>query len=187
MWSAPYTATAGSVLTAAIWNAYVRDDLAYLKGLTDGTGTDSVVIPASLFIANDLSFRFTKNGDSPFLGVDTGDSVEYNRATNTWIFTVGYGLKFTIDGNGKLGGGSFYSSGEVAIPNLSTASFIHGFDEQPRVVWGYWGTSPGDRPNPLENTNVTTVTPRLYNHRPTYSEVNNQSGGTVYVQVHAIR
>ena len=40
-WTTPGTATAGSVLTAAFWNTQVRDNLAELGNLADGTAWES--------------------------------------------------------------------------------------------------------------------------------------------------
>lgn len=41
-WTDPMTAIAGTELTAAQWNAYVRDNLNYLKSVIDGLTFSSV-------------------------------------------------------------------------------------------------------------------------------------------------
>lgn len=67
-WSTPLTATASTALTAAQWNASVRDNLLHLKGLFDtlpvrmAAGTIVVTLTAESFNFTAISFpasRFT--------------------------------------------------------------------------------------------------------------------------------
>jgi hypothetical protein len=51
-WTAPVSYVAGTVATAANMNTYVKDDLTYLNGLLDGTGSGDVTMPGNLILPN---------------------------------------------------------------------------------------------------------------------------------------
>jgi hypothetical protein len=139
-WTTPFTATAGVVLTAAIWNASVRDDVnadhAVLSGTAQAFGT--VFYPTT-----DTGYHLDLVSGDPQAIWDTSDYMWYLRSTNVWTIVIGGNSVITIDANGKITGKGFYSSGEVAITTGSNANFAHGLGARPRVVSGFSSATSG--------------------------------------------
>lgn len=140
-WTAPATAVTGDIIPASFWNTYGRDNLAYLKGLLDGTGSDSVILPGQLRVNGDSNFVVYKNAPYTIVQFDSGDDVLYDRTNNLYLFRVGGVVKWQLDGNGKQTGAGFYDSGEVSVSAGSTQGFSHGLGARPRFIAVYFGTA----------------------------------------------
>lgn len=139
-YSTPFTATAGAVLTAAIWNV-IRDDLNYHQGLLDGTGSGTVTVPGDLQAQNDAHFRMTKIGGFPYLEFDTNDQIAFDRTSNIWYFFINSVAMLNFTSDGKLQGKGFYDSGEVSTLNGGNGAVNHGLGARPRVVFLYYSTT----------------------------------------------
>jgi hypothetical protein len=185
---APFTATAGAVLTSAIWNI-VRDDLNYHQGLLDGTGgAVTVTTPDRFQVAADNNFALYKSGTAIVNLWDTGDALVYQRSTNVWSIQIGGADKLLLDANGKLTGAGFYDSGEVALATGASTNLSHGLTARPRVVIGWFNTASGvpdskTGPVPLA---VSTTVPYISAATGTVVSVTNPTAGTRYVQIYAI-
>jgi hypothetical protein len=168
---APFTATAGAVLTSAIWNI-VRDDLNYHQGLLDGTGgAVTVTTPDRFQVAADNNFALYKSGTAIVNLWDTGDALVYQRSTNVWSIQIGGA-----------------DSGEVALATGASTNLSHGLTARPRVVIGWFNTASGvpdskTGPVPLA---VSTTVPYISAATGTVVSVTNPTAGTRYVQIYAI-
>lgn len=116
-WSVVKTWLTGAILTSAELNTYVRDNLNYLKGVQDGSGTDKIpptaldlTGAASLPIANTTPLPSTPDGAvevARWRGVDQGNTntlrVLLRRLTAGlgWQ-TTAWRLQHDIDGGGNL-------------------------------------------------------------------------------------
>lgn len=132
-WTAPITYVSGAVATAAGMNTYVKDDLAYLKTVVDGT------TPATALEIADANFKIYNNaGVFMLIQFDTGtDDFYYDRTNNLFYWRIGGVNKLSLDGTGKLTGAGFYSSGETSITNGNSATLAHGLGARPRFVAGF--------------------------------------------------
>lgn len=142
-WVSPRTWVASAILTAAQLNTDVRDNLNYLKGLLDGTGSDAVTVPGVLNIMADSLFSFQKTSGDPIWVMDANDWLQWQRASNALRLVIGAVEKFAIDGNGKLTGAGFFDSGEVSIAATGYLSVPHGLPARPRFVSAWGGLSSG--------------------------------------------
>lgn len=190
-WSTPYTATAGTILTAATWNVYVRDDLSYLKGLLDGTGgAVTVRVPSTLELVGDANFNLNIGGGNPILQFDSGpDSFAYIRASNFFQWIVAGGLKMQLDSAGKLTGAGFYDSGELSLAASASSSPSHGLGAKPRFVWGYLSTVSGEVAGTAATAILTgtgTATIFISTVSSTTIVVQNTAGATRYARVLAM-
>src|SRR5688500_13540532 len=157
-WSVPITWVANvTAITAARLNTDLRDNLNYLKGLLDGTGSDTVNVPSTLVINNDILYHLQVNGGNPRILVDTGDLFAFIRASNDWRFITGGADTLTISGAGKLTGTGFYDSGATAIGTSTTVDVAHGLGARPRFVFGYWTTAGAAALDPASATNVNAM------------------------------
>lgn len=190
VWSAPRTWVASvTAITAAALNADLRDNLNYLKGLLDGTGSGDVTVPAGLALNNDSVNKLTKNGSNPIWFMDTLDSFQYDRASNSWWFAVGGTVVLTISSTGQLTGGSFYESTPTSVANTVNQGFTHGLGVQPRWVGAWYGTSgAGNQQNPavVSAVNIAGMVRVQAADSTTISVVNNV-GSTQFVRVVAIK
>jgi hypothetical protein len=151
-WTAPRTWIPGAILAAAQLNTDIRDNLGYLKGLLDGTGSDAVTVPSTIAVANDALFILGKTSGNPLVGFDSTDYLLYDRTSNLFEFFVGGVEKLRLDGNGKLTGAGFYSSGEQAITAGNTITVNHGLAARPRFVGGFFINSSG-----VENAKTSPI------------------------------
>ena len=183
--SVPDKAT-GDQFTEAMWDTFIRDNLNYLIGLLDGTGADIVAVPNALRVANDVNFQLAKNGVNPLLTVDSGDTLQYIRASDTLAFAVATAIKWQLDGNGKMGGSSIFTSLETSLASGVGTGISHGLVNQPRWVGGLYGTTAGTRINALDVSPVARSTARLTGWTATGISVENNTAATIYCQVWAI-
>jgi len=194
VWNSPSTVVTGDIITAAWGNTYVRDNTAYLKGLLDGTGgAVGVTVPSSFAVENDALFGMFKSGGSPYIRLDSGDQIYYDRTNNILYFAVGTVNKLAIDSNGKITGAAFYSSGEVSLANNTVSTLSHGLPGRPRLITGFhaggsttedgktFPITPGD---PSQWATPAGVYLQLANS--TQLQINNKSGATIYFHVYAM-
>jgi hypothetical protein len=152
-WTAPRTWIPGAILAAAQLNTDIRDNLSYLKGLLDGTGgATAVTVPDRLAIHNDAAYYLDVVSSDPRMIYDTNDYLWYLRSTNVWTVVIGGTSVLTVDGNGKLAGAGFYSSGEQAITAGNTITVNHGLAARPRFVGGFFINSSG-----VENAKTSPI------------------------------
>ncbi len=89
-WTAPRTWVTGEVVTAALMNTHVRDDLRYLKGLDgDVTIEDDIVIGANKI---KMTSHLLKEDDPTWLAIKNAADDAYSRLK---ILTLG--VSFSID------------------------------------------------------------------------------------------
>jgi hypothetical protein len=188
-WTSPKTWSVAEKVTAALMNLHLRDNLLYLKGLLDGSGSDQVRVPSSLVVLNDSNFYVgnTSTTDRFGMGVDTNDWWDFDRVANTFRWIIGGGLALTLDSGGKLSGAGFYDSGEVSVSAGSTQGFAHGLGAQPRFLAVYFGTAGS-------TTNIATpaflsvgATVRYSANSNTTISVTNNHGSAWTVRVFAMK
>lgn len=75
-WTSPRTWTVGEKLTAALLNTHLRDQLLYLKGVIDGSGSDKIT-PTALNLTSTASLQMY---NSSLLSSASGSIVEISRA-----------------------------------------------------------------------------------------------------------
>lgn len=189
-WTSPKTWSVAEKVTAALMNTHLRDNLLWLRGVLDGTGSDDVTVPAELRIENDANFKLLKASSTlPAVQFDTGgDSHYYDRTANTHNLEVGGTAVLTVDADGKLSGNGFVESAEYTITNGSTQNIAHGLPATPRVVIGRYGTATGDsgRTRALVNSYVAVTSgARISEWGATNIVVINNTGATIYVKVWA--
>jgi hypothetical protein len=185
VWATPPTATTGNIITAANGNVW-RDDLNYLKGQIDGTGSGDNTMPSGLILNNDSVNKLTKNGANPIWFVDTLDSLQYDRATNAWWFAVGGTVITTMASTGKLTGGAFYDSGVVSVANGGNLNATHGLGDLPRFVAGWFHASANPPTFPLAMDGLTAHTIGISTVTTTQITAFNTSGGTKNMRVVAM-
>lgn len=193
-WTSPRTWVAlTTAITAAALNTDLRDNLNYLKGLLDGTGSTDVTVPADLYVANDANFGLQKS-TNPRLLFDSGpDEIAYDRTNNLYAIKVAGANALTIDSTGKLTGAGFYDSGAVSIAAGVSTDFSHGLGARPRFVRGWFSTvgsadladgSTAQTPNILVGGSAADV--RFSYSTNTVSRVTNGLGVTAWVRVFAM-
>lgn len=176
----------GDLFTETMWDVYIKDNLNYIMGLLNGTGADGVTHPAALTLNNDAVWSLSKNGSNPIITVDTADTLQYIRASNEWWFAVASVVNLKILSNGKLGGTPFYTSSETSIVTTGAAFLTHGLGATPRFVDGLYGTVSGTRTKPLDRAAAARSTVRISDVSSTTITINNDTGATAYVEIHAM-
>jgi hypothetical protein len=179
-WTNPRTWVANvTAITAAALNTDLRDNLNYLKGLLDGTGSDTVTVPGTL-VVDDANYSLLMSGGTlPAINVDTGGDIWfYNRPINTYTWRVAGLDVLTVDANGKLGGRGFYDSGAVTIADTATQAFTHGLGARADTSTTGVNTIVPD-PNATTQVHFTTAT-------NTVISVRNVTGVTRYARVFAM-
>lgn len=159
-WTSPKTWVVGAILTAAELNTNVRDNLNYLKGLLDGTGTDAVRFPpATVRFYNDTNFWLSMIAGNPFLAWDADDYLQYDRTNNHLNFHIATALKLRVDANGKLTGAGFFDSGEFSrAPGGAASKINHGLAARPRLVIGIQSTVSGVVGNDASASVISGIT-----------------------------
>lgn len=196
-WTSPRTWVANvTAITALALNTDLRDNLNYLKGLLDGTGSGNVTVPDSLFIDNDANFALSFPGAGlPQITFDTGsDYLRYSRATNQVIFAIGGALPLFFDATGKLSGTGFYASGAASLASAGTASLTHGLGARPRFVWGWFNTTSLAAAADTSSTANFTIrddqtpgtTVYWFDCTNTTLRITNNTGVTAYYTVYAM-
>jgi hypothetical protein len=147
-WTSPRTWVSG-ILSSAALNTDVRDNENYLKGLLDGTGTDAVITPTTLQIANTANWLLALTGGFPLINFDANDYIIYDRTNNLFRLGIGGADKLDIDANGKITGGAVWNSGRFAVAAGATVDTNHGWltlGLRPAFVLGFYqaGTQTPD-------------------------------------------
>jgi hypothetical protein len=166
-----------------------------LKGLLDGTGSDTVTVPGTL-VVDDANYSLLMSGGTlPAINVDTGGDIWfYNRPINTYTWRVAGLDVLTVDANGKLGGRGFYDSGAVTIADTATQAFTHGLGARPRFVWGWSSSVSTAALADTSTTGVNTIVPdpnattqvHFTTATNTVISVRNVTGVTRYARVFAM-
>lgn len=188
-WTTPKTWAVREKVTAALMNTHLRDNLAWLRGMLDGTGSGTLTTPGNLNVSNDVDFNLQKlSATQPILSFDGNDYIEYNRTANTFILRIAGANKLTLDTNGLLTGAGFFESTEYSVANGATQNIPHGFTGTPRDVEGRYNTVTGDSGRtrclakgytaPASSCYISEV-------GATNIVVINNTGATVYVKVWA--
>lgn len=179
-YTAVITVVTGDIIPASYGNTYLRDNMAYLKSLLDGTGgAVTVTVPNALRITNDSFFGLRNPGGGPLFEVDSGDYFYFDRATNTFQWVVGSVQKFLLDSNGKLTGAGFYSSGEVAVATGGSVAVNHGLGARPRFVQVWGSTASG-----AENSKTTPYS--VGSATSTQLTFAQNTGVTLYINFYAM-
>ena len=163
--TAPVTVVSGSVITSAYGNQQIRDNIAYLKAVVDGTGADK--IPNIAFTPNTIS----------------GDKIGDGTLTDAKLVNVnGSRLTDASVTGAKL---AFYDSGAVNVAAGATVTLTPPFPNVlgPRLLDGVWGASLNSRmqrgPGVAGTVYFTTTTANAIS-------VGNNTGATQSFQVWAM-
>jgi hypothetical protein len=84
-WTAPRTWTVGEIVTAALLNTHVRDNELYLKAGDSGI----IQFEERVGFDNDASFYAEISSSNPTILMDTGDYLQYVRASNYLQAVIG--------------------------------------------------------------------------------------------------